>query len=138
MNTTPTTTHERTPVATAAALYDAFAAQDLERFTGLLAPDAVIHVPGAHPLAGDHVGRDAVIGFVIDTSVRADRTESIEVLDLLGGDTHAAAYCHVTGVRDGRVDLDNTTVHVLRVADGLVREIWFHNWDQARVDEFWS
>jgi hypothetical protein len=26
----------------------------------------------------------------------------------------------------------------LRVVDGRVAELWFHNWDDRAVDEFWS
>jgi ketosteroid isomerase-like protein len=103
-----------------------------------LADDVVLHVPGGQPLAGDHVGPEAVVAFITASSAVADRTEHVEVLDVLVGGAHAAAYCHVTGSRPGGPDLDNRTVHLFRITDGRIAEVWFHNWDQAAVDAFWS
>jgi ketosteroid isomerase-like protein len=104
----------------------------------VLADEVVLHVPGSHPLAGTYHGADALLDFVTAVGARADRTEHVELLDLLGGATHAAAYCRVTGNRPGFEPLDNTTVHVLRIEQGRIAEVWFHNWDQASVDAFWG
>ena len=57
---------------------------------------------------------------------------------MLAGADHVAVYLDVRGERDGRVDLENRTIHLFRIADGRVAEIWFHNWDQRAVDAFWS
>jgi len=103
-----------------------------------LTDDAVLHVPGRQPLSGDHQGPQAVVDFIAAGSTMADRTERVDVLDLLVGTDHVAAYCHVTGERDGRPVLDNRTVHLFRLAEGRIAEIWFHNWDQVAVDAFWS
>lgn len=123
---------------TVAALYTAVAEGDLNAAAALLDPDAVLHVPGTHAVAGDHRGRDAVLAFVTGISEVTDRTENVDVVDLMSGATHAAVYCRVSGTRAGHEDLGNTTVHVLRVDHGVVHEIWFHNWDQVAVDRFWS
>ena len=138
MNDLATPIHATPPVEVAAALYAALADDDLEAGLALLHPDVVLHVPGTHPLAGDHVGTEAFTWFLLGSRARTAEGESIEVLDLLGGRDHAAAYCRVTAeAPDGRTPLDNTTVHVLRVHDGRIAEAWFHNWDAAAVDEFW-
>ena len=34
--------------------------------------------------------------------------------------------------------LDNTTVHLLRLVEGRVAEVWLHNWNNNTVNEFWS
>jgi hypothetical protein len=34
-------------------------------------------------------------------------------------------------------ELDET-IHLLRVQDGLVVEVRFHNWDDLTVNDFWS
>lgn len=133
-----TTTHAPAPTEAVLGLYAAVAAGDPSAAAPFLAPDAVLHVPGAQPLSGDHVGREAVIDMITASSALADRTEAVEVLDLLAGGTHVAALCSVTGRRDGRVALENRTIHLFRIEAGLVAEIWFHNWDQGVVDAFWS
>lgn len=128
-----------TPLEVAAALYAAIAADDLAAAADLLDPEVVLHVPGTHPLAGDHRGIEAFASFLLASRDRTADGERVEVLDLLGGRDHAAAYCRVTAeAPDGRTPLDNTTVHVLRVAGGRVIEAWFHNWDAAAVDAFWA
>jgi ketosteroid isomerase-like protein len=119
-------------------LYTALLTGDRPAVHAVLHPDVVLHVPGGHPLAGDHAGRDDVVAFVAASSAAADRTEHVEVLDLLEGDDHVAALCLVTGLRDGRPALTNRTVHLFRVEGHRIAEVWFHNWDQAAVDAFWS
>lgn len=132
------TTENPTAAELLAGLYQAVACGDLDAARRHLHPDVVLHVPGRQPLSGDHSGVDAVLAFVAASSTTAGRTEKIEVLDVLDGAEHAAAYCHVTGERDGRSMLENRTLHLFRVAGGQIAEIWFHNWDQEAVDAFWS
>jgi ketosteroid isomerase-like protein len=130
---------EADPAAVAGAFYEAFLADDLLTASGLVAPDAVLHVPGSHPLAGDHAGIEAILEFVVASrALLGPGDERISVVDLAGGDTHATVLCQVTGERPDRVVMHNRTVHVLRVDDGRIVEIWFHNWDQPSVDAFWS
>lgn len=132
-----TTTHP-TAADALAGLYSSVADGDAAAAMSHLTDDVVLHVPGTQPLSGDHVGPEAVVAFIAASSSRADRTERVEVLDVLVGGGHAAAYCHVTGVREGRKVLDNRTIHLFRLDEGRIAEIWFHNWDQPAVDAFWS
>ena len=104
----------------------------------LLAVDATLHVPGAQPLAGDHVGLEAILNFMVATTATTDGGERIELIDALVGDDHAAAYVRVMADRAGRASLDNFTVHLMRTINGLITDIWFHNRDHAAVDAFWS
>ena len=128
-----------TPAEVAASFYDAFLADDLIGASALLDPDVVLHVPGANPVAGDHEGLDAVLGWVLTSqAITREGTVDTRVVDLGGGATHATAICEVTGERPGRSVMHNRTIHVLRVDAGRIAEIWFHNWDQPSVDAFWS
>lgn len=113
-------------------------ARDADGVRTYLADDAVLHVPGTHPLAGAHRGAEAVLRFLDESWAITDDGEHVEVLDVLEGADHLAVYCRVTATRAGRAPLDNTTVHVLRVEDGRVAAAWLHNWDGAAVDDFWS
>ncbi|TCK20825.1 nuclear transport factor 2 family protein [Pseudonocardia endophytica] len=112
----------------------AAAASDPSALLDLLAPDVVLHDPGSHPNGGAHRGRDAVLAFL---GASSSAGASMEVLDVMGGSHHAAAYVRVRADR-GDARLDNLTVHLMRIEDGRVAEFWFHNRDQAHVDAFWS
>lgn len=132
--TQPTTTARDLVVG----LYTALRNGDRPAADAALHPGAVLHVHGGHPLAGDHQGSDAIVAFVTASSTAADRTEQIDVLDLLEGHDHVAALCRVTGFRAGREALSNRTIHLFRIDGDRIAEVWFHNWDQAGVDAFWS
>ena len=126
------------PRDVAVALYAALLGNELDDARRHAHDDVVLHVPGTHPLAGDHRGPEALVRFVEASRARTDTGERIEVLDVLEGTEHAAAYLRVTAERAGKAPLDNMTVHLLRVVDGRVAEVWLHNWDHTAVDEFWS
>ncbi|MBI5089917.1 MAG: nuclear transport factor 2 family protein [Actinobacteria bacterium] len=141
MNTstiTPTPTPSAGPRQVTLELYAALLAGQLEDARRHTHDDVVLHVPGSHPLAGDHRGPDALVRFVEASRERTDTGENLEVIDVLEGAGHAAVYLRVTATRAGKVPLDNTTVHLLRVVDGRVAEVWLHNWDDLTVNEFWS
>jgi ketosteroid isomerase-like protein len=128
---------DRPPAEVVADVYRAFATDDVVAMRAHLADDVLLHVPGDQPLTGDHRGPDGVIQFFTASRALTEDGERIELIDVLGGARYAAGYCRITGERAGREPLDNTTVHLMRVEAGLVREIWFHNWDQDNVDQFW-
>ena len=133
-----TTIQDTTPTDLVLGIYRAVVAGDPAAAALALADDAILHVPGRQPLAGDHHGREAVLAAIAGHSNRAGRTERLEIRDVLAGADHVAVYLDVRGERDGRVDLENRTIHLFRIAAGRVAEIWFHNWDQRAVDAFWS
>lgn len=137
-NSIDTTDQTTSPGAVAMALYAALLANELGEARRYTHDDVVLHVPGTHPLAGEHCGPEALIAFVEASRERTETGEHIEVLDVLEGADHAAAYLHVTAERAGRTPLDNTTVHLLRLVEGRVSEVWLHNWDSTAVNEFWS
>jgi uncharacterized protein len=121
------------------ALYSTPGAFDPSVLASSLEPDVVLHVPGAHPLSGDHHGLAGVGGFLQRTREATTDGEHMELIELLGGKSHIGAYVRVTAQRAGRTPLVNHTIHLFRLGDDdRIAEIWFHNRDQAPVDEFWS
>jgi ketosteroid isomerase-like protein len=139
MNQTASTTPvARAHTDVAVGLYGAVARGDLDAAVDYLADDVVLHVPGSHPLAGDHRGRAGFQRFLADSRSLTEAGEQVELIDLMQGRDHVAVYCRVRAERAGRPPLDNTTVHVLRIDNGRVAEAWFHNWDDASVARFWS
>jgi ketosteroid isomerase-like protein len=119
-------------------VYGALATGELEAARSALHPDITLHVPGTHPLAGLHVGVDAFFGFVLGSRRLTEDGEDIEVLDVLEGEHHVGVYCTVRATRVGRAPLENPTIHLVRIRDGLVAEIWLHNFDDLSVNDFWS
>lgn len=139
MNTTDEATEVMaSPGEVTMALYRALLTNQLDEARRHTHDDVVLHVPGSHHLAGEHRGPEALVRFVEASRERTDTGEHIEVLDVLEGTDHAAAYLRVTAERAGRAPLDNTTVHLLRLVEGRVAEVWLHNWDNNTVNEFWS
>ncbi len=115
-----------------------FLAGDVAGAAELCDEDIVLHVGGDHELAGDHRGLGGVLQWIArSTEILGGGSEHFEVLDVLGGQDHGAAYLRVMGDRPGRVSLDNHTVHLHRIVGGRIVEVWFHNRDQSVVDTFW-
>jgi ketosteroid isomerase-like protein len=119
-------------------LYGALLDGRVDDALALIHPDIVLHVPGDHPLAGEHRGIDAFVTFQIASAEVASNTQEMRLIDVMGGTDHAAAYVHVTAQREGRAPLDNLTVHLFRFEDGRVVDLRFHNWDDRAVSAFWA
>lgn len=99
-----------------------------------VSPDVVAHVPAV----GSLHGIEAVAAFLLETAAKTDDGEHIELIDSLVGETHAALYFRITATRQGRQPLDNLTVHLARLDEGRIAEIWFHNFDGPAVAAFWA
>jgi len=121
------------------SLYSAPGAFDASVLASSLEPDVILHVPGAHPMSGDHHGLAGVGDFLQRSREATDGGEHMELIEVLGGTTHVGAYVTVTAQREGRAPLVNHTIHLFRLSgDDRIAEIWFHNREQAPVDAFWS
>jgi ketosteroid isomerase-like protein len=104
-----------------------------EPVCALLAEDVVWHVPGANAIAGDHRGREAVLGYF------ARRRE------LAGGQLEITEHGHLVhedvyvAIADGRAgERSWRTAGLYRVAEGRVAEAWLVPADQQAFDDAWS
>jgi uncharacterized protein len=116
---------------------EALLAGDFPGFLALHAEDAVMHVPGDGPLAGDHVGRDGIAAVFQQELSMLDGPPEVVPLDTLGSDDHAASMVIQRMHRDGR-SYEGLQVVVARVHDGQLSEIWFRPQDQAAFDRFFA
>lgn len=114
--------------------FSALAAGDLETLSSFLAPDITWHTPGRHALAGDHRGRDRVIGFLTRVNEMTGGTFRLEIHDVLANDEHAVVLSRIHGERGGRA-VDDNHVQVFHMRDGLITEFWGHARDQYAIDE---
>lgn len=110
---------------------DALNEGDIDRFLSFHTEDAVLHIPGRSPFAGDHQGQDALRQLV--TSQIQSGTRS-EIHDLLVSDGHAVMLSVDRGTIAGQ-EIEDRTVLVFHFRDGQISEIWFSPWDQYRFDE---
>jgi len=119
-------------------LYAAFAQGDMETVRGCFAEDAVWHMPGRSPLAGDHVGWDE-IGHDFFAKLRklSGGTFKSDLTDVVVNDQHAVALQHATATR-GTKSLDITACQLMRIRDGRILEVQGYYSDQYALDEFWS
>jgi len=119
------------------ALYDALGAGDLGGVLGLLSDDVVGHVPGRSPVAGDYVGKAAVAGYVGQLAERSGGSIRFEPRTVLVSGDRGVGLLKDLAERDGKVlAMDN--VHVWRMGDGTLDEIWIYPGDPYAWDEFWS
>jgi ketosteroid isomerase-like protein len=113
-------------------------AGDRDAMALLVQGDVALHVPGHHRTAGEYRGVDGLVAFAEASRATGATIVAREVMDVLEGQDHVAVYAHIRGRRPDRPALENLTLHLYRLEDGKVAEIWFHNRDQAVVDEFWG
>jgi ketosteroid isomerase-like protein len=117
--------------------YEAFAQADVPALVDIFDEDVVWHYPGNSPLAGDHKGREAVLGFLGQFTERTGGTYRAQLRQVMANDDHAAGWANDVASRDGK-SLDVNAVVVFQLSDGRVVEAWHYFDDQAALDDFWS
>jgi ketosteroid isomerase-like protein len=103
----------------------------------LFSEDIVWHLPGSGPLAGDHIGREAVLAAMRRFEEISEGTLRVEVHDIIASDDHTVALLRATATRKGR-RYDSPEVDVYHVEDGKITEFWSFAEDQRVTDEFFN
>ncbi|MDQ6854464.1 MAG: nuclear transport factor 2 family protein [Actinomycetota bacterium] len=117
--------------------YRAFAEADMEALAEVIPEDAVWHVPGNSPLAGDYKGRDAIFGYFGKLTEVTGGTFKAELVHVLGDDKFAIALQRSTATVKGQT-YSGTDVLVDRIESGAAVETWVYVEDQARFDALLS
>lgn len=116
--------------------YRRFTDGDYEGFAAEFAPDAVWHVRGDTPLAGDKVGREEIAEFLRTLAEDTHESFMIEVHDVLANDRHTVVLAHTTVRRDeGTYTADE--VHVFCTESGQITEAWGFTSDPEGRGKFW-
>jgi len=118
-------------------IFDAFARKQGFALRGLFAEDAVWTVPGRGVMAGVFRGRDEIFRFLARLPKETDGTYASELRDVLASNDRAAALYRARGTRHGRT-LELDQVLLVRIDDGLVREVLALPADPAAFEEFWA
>lgn len=103
----------------------------------MLAEDAVWHVPGTSPIAGEHRGKPAVIEYFGTRRRLADNSMQLHPGELLVGEDM------VVQLVDGSAEIGGeavtwSTVGIYRFEQGRVVEAWLVPSDLAKFDHIWS
>lgn len=112
---------------------DAWERGDVATIVDCYHDDVVLHWFGRNPLAGDHRGKPAALGALMQLQQRANRT-LVAIHDVLASDDHGVVLARERFERDGRV-LEANRVLVYHVRDGKLAECWIYDEDQRAVDE---
>jgi len=118
--------------------YRAVSAADLEKVRTLIAPDAVFHVAGESPIAGDHRGHEEIFALAARTLSETGGTFRTELLETISNGPYSAARHRWTATRRGAsIEMENLIVY--RWDDeGRVAERWEYLGDAAAHDRFWA
>jgi ketosteroid isomerase-like protein len=118
--------------------YAAVAARDWDVAQKCFAADALWHLPGNSPIAGDHVGWKAIRDeFLLKLGALSDGTFRAELLDVAVGKTYVVAVQRATAQARGK-SLDITGCQLISVVDDLIKEVHGHYSDEATLDAFWT
>lgn len=125
-------------VATVRRGYEALNAADQAALTELFDENASWHTPGCSPVAGDAVGRDAVVARFGQYARQTGGTFRADLERLLVDEDGRVIGIHRNvGERNGRA-LDVYCCVVFELAGGRIVEGCEHVYDLHAWDEFWS
>jgi ketosteroid isomerase-like protein len=114
-----------------------YAGGEAESLRELLTDDVVWHVPGRNPIAGDHAGIEAVMGYFHRRRALASATFKVHVRDVAASDDVVFQLAGGTAELGGR-EVAWETVGIFRVRDGRIAEGRLVPFDQYLFDELWS
>ena len=114
--------------AVARKFFDALHANDLDGLIAVMHPELVWEIPGRSPVAGRHVGLEAVGAMLLDISSMAAGTEVVTAGEIFVNDTGAVALVDVSLTAPGDEPWHGEDAWLVRT-DGTrvthVREHWF-------------
>ncbi len=117
--------------------YKAFADNDVETLTEIIPDNAVWHVPGRSPLAGDYQGREAIFSYFMQLTEKSGGTFKAELVHAVGDENYAVALQRTTATVDGS-PIESFDILVDRLENGEAVETWIWSQRQYEFDEIMS
>lgn len=103
----------------------------------VLADDVVLRASGEAEWAGTHIGKEAVVGYLLELG-ETFPDQQVEVIDTLVSDRRVAVIVRITLRREGAAVTDESTWTFTFGADGLIIDWELNDFDQTAMDAFWS
>ena len=130
--------NDKSPLELLHAYHDAWEQGDVDKGVSFYAPDIVVHMGGASPLAGEYRGRDEFVAQWIERVAQYTDSWIVRGNDiLLVGDDGIVLMVHEYWSRGSRsVETDRLGIYLFK--DNMISECWFSDMDQAAVDDFFS
>lgn len=117
--------------------YAAYAKGDIEVLDDLFDDDVIWHVPGRNPVAGDHEGKEEVLGVLMKLMELTDGTARLEAEEVMANDTYGVAVVESTASRDDDTHTSRL-VQVFRIEGSQIIEFWSYPGDPYGDDRFLS
>ncbi|MFJ4623022.1 nuclear transport factor 2 family protein [Streptomyces sp. NPDC088812] len=119
--------------------YDAFMRGDMDSLRAMMTGDCTHHVPGSHPLSGDHKGIDSIIdGYYRRLFSDTDGSFRVALLNVfVDGRGHAVSVHRVTADR-GAGHIDGNGGIVFRIVGEKITDLDECVEDMDKSDAFWS
>lgn len=108
----------------------AWKAGDLAAIAACYHEGFTLHYFGANALSGDHVGKAAALSTLAEFS-RRTRRRLVAIVDVLAGPERGAVIAREALGPDA-VEVERVLVYA--VQDGLLRDCWIYDRDQALID----
>jgi ketosteroid isomerase-like protein len=118
-------------------VYAAYAAADFDWIVGAFAEDITFHVAGGHPLSGDHHGRDAVLTYFLEVGRISGGRGGFDLERVFADDDLGVALVQGTAY-NGEEPFTRPIIHMARLVNNQLVEIWDNPFDQQAEDEFWT
>jgi uncharacterized protein len=113
---------------------NAWLAGDRAALTACYHEDFTLHYFGRNPLAGDHRGKAASLAILAEVTRRTNR-KLLGIIDIMAGPERGALLVRERFERDGKAaEFERLLVYAVR--DGLLRECWVWDQDQAAIDAY--
>jgi ketosteroid isomerase-like protein len=116
---------------------DAWDRGDPEAIVAFYTPQAVYHIPGNNPLAGDYRGHEGIREYYRKTTQLLGALDELDGRehDLMANDEHAVRLLQIRA-RKGDQQADFRHVAVYDVRDGKIDRVWVLEDPQQAVDAF--
>jgi hypothetical protein len=118
--------------------FEAGSRGDLEALGDMLSTEIEWHQPGAGTLSGLHRGKEAVLDLLRQFVERSGGTFRIDTFGPLMAQGDLVAAPNRFSAQKTAASISMVGLDVLRVEDGLIREVWLFSEDQAAEDAFWG
>lgn len=118
--------------------YEAFSRGDMDTLSSLMTADVTHHVPGEHPLAGHHKGREAVLRLYQRLAEETHNTLRVDLEDTFADGRGHVISVHRMRAERGAVGLEERGGIFFTIIGGKISDLDECFQDLDELNRFWS